>query len=77
MPGPNDDGEQEEWEEDQENLLWNSRENYIAPTMIGDPGRATPLQRRWLYAMSEGKAPHVAKRFEQYVGGIFVQRSVV
>ena len=63
--GGNDDGE---WEEDQdENLLWNSRENYIAATMISDPVRATPLQRRWLSAMSEGKDRFVAKRFEQYV----------
>ena len=63
--GGNDDGE---WEEDQdENLLWNSRENYIAATMISDPVRATPLQRRWLSAMSEGKDRSVAKRFEQYV----------
>ncbi|KAJ6607399.1 nitrogen permease regulator of amino acid transport activity 3-domain-containing protein [Mycena sp. CBHHK59/15] len=35
------------------------------PSMINDPGRATTLQRRWLSAMSEGKDPHIARRFEQ------------
>lgn len=34
------------------------------PSMIGDPGRATPKERRWLTAMSEGKDPYIVKRFE-------------
>jgi len=42
------------------------------PSMIGDPGRATPKERRWLTAMSEGKDPYIVKRFElitQYFDG--------
>ncbi|KAJ7178562.1 nitrogen permease regulator of amino acid transport activity 3-domain-containing protein [Mycena crocata] len=34
-------------------------------SMINDPGRATTLQRRWLSAMSDGKDPQIARRFEQ------------
>ncbi|KAI0740927.1 nitrogen permease regulator of amino acid transport activity 3-domain-containing protein [Earliella scabrosa] len=34
-------------------------------SMISDPARATPLERRWLAGMSEGKDPHVVKRFER------------
>ena len=62
-----DDGEEEEWEEEEEDehMHWDNRENYLLPTMIHDPGRATPLQRRWLSAMSEGKDASVARRFEQ------------
>lgn len=36
----------------------------VWPSMIGDPGRATPKERRWLTAMSEGKDPYIVKRFE-------------
>ncbi|KAI0671421.1 nitrogen permease regulator of amino acid transport activity 3-domain-containing protein [Trametes maxima] len=42
------------------------------PSMISDPARATPLERRWLAAMSEGKDPHIVRRFEhihQYFDG--------
>ncbi|KAH9856642.1 nitrogen permease regulator of amino acid transport activity 3-domain-containing protein [Lenzites betulinus] len=42
------------------------------PSMISDPARATPLERRWLAAMCEGKDPHIAARFErihQYFDG--------
>jgi hypothetical protein len=42
---------------------WESSEDSLVPTVIEDPGRATPLQRRWLSAMSEGKEPQIAKRF--------------
>jgi hypothetical protein len=42
---------------------WESSEDSPAATVIDDPGRATPLQRRWLSAMSEGKEPQIAKRF--------------
>ncbi|KAJ2926149.1 hypothetical protein H1R20_g10945, partial [Candolleomyces eurysporus] len=37
----------------------------FAPSMINDPGRATPRERRWLTAMSDGQEPGIAKRFEQ------------
>jgi nitrogen permease regulator 3-like protein len=39
---------------------------------LTDPGRATPLQRRWLQAMSEGKDELVARRFDQYVATLLV-----
>ncbi|KAF8737621.1 hypothetical protein AX14_012614 [Amanita brunnescens Koide BX004] len=42
---------------------WESSEDSLVPTVIEDPGRATPLERRWLSAMSEGKEPQIAKRF--------------
>ncbi|KAI0707128.1 nitrogen permease regulator of amino acid transport activity 3-domain-containing protein [Earliella scabrosa] len=41
-------------------------------SMISDPARATPLERRWLAGMSEDKDPHIVKRFErihQYFDG--------
>lgn len=34
------------------------------PSIIPDPGRATPRERRWLTKMSEGKSSWIAKRFE-------------
>ena len=34
-------------------------------TMISDPARATPLERRWLAGMSEGKEPHLVRQFER------------
>ncbi|GBE88319.1 predicted protein [Sparassis crispa] len=34
-------------------------------SMIYDPARATPLERRWLAAMSDGKDTDIARRFEQ------------
>lgn len=54
-------------EEDEEDVGWDSVEDHHWPTMINDPGRATPLERRWLSAMSEGKEPRIAQRFEQCV----------
>ncbi|KAG6833366.1 hypothetical protein H0H87_007983 [Tephrocybe sp. NHM501043] len=44
---------------------WNTADDFFGPTMISDPGKATVLQRRWLAAMSEGKDPVIAKRFQQ------------
>lgn len=52
--------------------VWNTEEDHLQPSMISDPARATPLQRRWLAAMSEGKKPEIAKRFQrinQYFDG--------
>lgn len=34
------------------------------PSIIPDPGRATPRERRWLTKMSEGKSSWITKRFE-------------
>ncbi|KAF9446305.1 hypothetical protein P691DRAFT_761748 [Macrolepiota fuliginosa MF-IS2] len=44
---------------------WEGDSERHSPSIISDPARATPLQRRWLSAMSEGKDPYIAKRFEQ------------
>ena len=38
-----------------------------APSIIPDPGRATPKERRWLTKMSEGKSSWIVKRFEAQV----------
>ncbi|TFK79721.1 hypothetical protein K466DRAFT_505111 [Polyporus arcularius HHB13444] len=41
-------------------------------SMISDPARATPLERRWLAGMSLGKEPHIVRQFErihQYFDG--------
>ena len=35
------------------------------PSLISDPARATPLERQWLAAMSEGKDASIARRFQQ------------
>ena len=37
------------------------------PSIIPDPGRATPKERRWLSKMSEGRKPWIVKRFEAQV----------
>ncbi|KAI3604810.1 protein rmd11 [Moniliophthora roreri] len=51
---------------------WETAEDESIASIINDPGRATPLQRRWLSAMSVGKDPRIARRFElinQYFDG--------
>jgi hypothetical protein len=59
-------GDGDEYESDnEEDVEWDIAEDHLWPSMISDPGRATPLQRRWLSAMSEGKDPYIAWRFEQ------------
>ena len=52
---------------DEEDSGWDTTEDHIGPSMINDPGKATPMQRRWLSAMSEGKEFAIARRFERYV----------
>jgi nitrogen permease regulator 3-like protein len=52
-------GDDSGWETGDDDSLW--------PSVIPDPSRATPRQRRWLTAMSEGKDPQIARRFEQCV----------
>ena len=49
-----EDEEKDSEDEDDENV----------PSIIPDPGRATPKERRWLTKMSEGKSSWIAKRFE-------------
>ena len=36
-------------------------------SIISDPARAKPLERRWLAGMSEGKDPVIVRRFERCV----------
>jgi hypothetical protein len=54
-----DDVEQDQESEDEDDPH--------VPSIIPDPGRATPKERRWLTKMSEGKSPWISKRFETYV----------
>jgi hypothetical protein len=66
--GEEDDGEgddvedEEEEEEDSED-----EDDENVSSIILDPGRATPKERRWLSKMSEGKSSWIAKRFEAQV----------
>ncbi|KAF7424382.1 hypothetical protein PC9H_009689 [Pleurotus ostreatus] len=57
----------EEDEEDEDEVAADengSEQQHPWSSMINDPGTATPLERRWLAAMSEGKDPRIARRFE-------------
>ncbi|KAF8962737.1 nitrogen permease regulator of amino acid transport activity 3-domain-containing protein [Flammula alnicola] len=57
---------------DEDDSGWDTTEDHLSPSIINDPGKATPMQRRWLSAMSEGKEPAIARRFElinQYFDG--------
>lgn len=63
-----DDGDEDENEfddSDEADVGWGSKEDTLWPSMINDPGRASPLQRKWLSAMSEGKEEYIANRFNQ------------
>lgn len=51
-------------ESDEDNVGWGTVEDTVSPSMISDPGTASPLERRWLTAMSEGKDEYIARRFE-------------
>lgn len=65
--------EQEEVEEDEEDddddwdedTLADSSVDDERSTLISDPSQATPLERRWLAAMSEGKEAGLKARFDQ------------
>ena len=52
---------------DEDDSGWDTTEDHTFPSIIDDPKKATPMQRRWLTAMSDGKDPSIAKRFELYV----------
>lgn len=54
-------------EPDEDDSGWDTTEDHVGPSMINDPGKATPMQRQWLSAMSEGIEPAIAKRFELFV----------
>ncbi|KII89860.1 hypothetical protein PLICRDRAFT_40032 [Plicaturopsis crispa FD-325 SS-3] len=56
--------EEEEGDSEGDEVLADPREHDFTPSVISDPFTATPLERRWLSAMSEDMEPHLAKRFE-------------
>lgn len=60
-----DDVFEEMSEEDsaEENVGWGLLEDTLEPSIISDPGTASPLERKWLAAMSEGKDEYIARRF--------------
>jgi len=60
-----DDYEGDDVEDEEDDSEDEDDEN--APSIIPDPGRATPKERRWLTKMSEGKSSWIAKRFEAQV----------
>ncbi len=64
-----DDEDEEEDDEDGESIISDDSGSpeWDRSSIICDPARATRLERAWLDAMSEGKEPHITKRFEQYV----------
>ena len=57
-----DDDDDDNWDDDTlaDNPLDDERS-----TLISDPSQATPLERRWLSAMCEGKDPTLKSRFNQ------------
>lgn len=48
---------------DEEDSGWGTSEDQLSSSIIYDPAKATPMQRFWLAAMSDGKPPDIAKRF--------------
>ncbi|XP_006459107.1 hypothetical protein AGABI2DRAFT_183892 [Agaricus bisporus var. bisporus H97] len=54
-----------DWNEDMNDFGLDGDGDMNSSSIIHDPARATALQKKWLSAMSDGKDPSVAKRFEQ------------
>ena len=74
-----EDGDEEVLSSSTDEAKWaeyykDGTENDNIPSMIGDPARATPLERRWLAGMSEGKDPHIVRRLERYACKFSAQR---
>jgi len=73
-PEDEDEGEreQDEQSDDEDDSGWETSLEEggevdiddISPSIISDPAKARPLERRWLAAMSVGKVPGIARRFE-------------
>ena len=63
--GEGEEDEHDDEDSDETHSSGSDEEDDFAATMINDPGRATPKQRRWLTAMSEGQDPVIARRFEE------------
>ncbi|KAF7312225.1 hypothetical protein MIND_00235500 [Mycena indigotica] len=69
-----DSGESDEKRHDEESTDTQDEasEDEDEPSIINDPGQATPSQRRWLSVMSYGKDPTLVRHFErinQYFDG--------
>lgn len=63
--GEENDGEDDtEWDDVEHDEDSDDEDDPNAPSIIPDPGRATPKERRWLTKMSERKSSWIAKRFE-------------
>ena len=74
--GEEDDGEDDvEGDDIEDDEDSEDEDDPDVPSIIPDPGRATPKERRWLTKMSEGKSPWIVKRFETQVSlGVHVVR---
>ncbi|KAG8927817.1 hypothetical protein FRC02_007736 [Tulasnella sp. 418] len=60
-----DDEDEHEEEREIEDSDWDGTDNVNESSFIFDPGRANPLERSWLEAMSEGKSDSIKERFER------------
>lgn len=58
-------GSESDMNNDVNDSSWDGDGDKHNASIMSDPARATPMQRMWLSAMSEGKDPYIAKRFEQ------------
>lgn len=63
--GAYEDEERLSEDDSQEEDIYEGEENNDYPSMITEPARATPLQRRWIAAMSDGKPEGVRRQFER------------
>ena len=72
--GSGEDEAEDESEEDEKAELDTADDDIQLPSIIPEPGQATPLQRKWIQAMSEGKSEEIANRFRQYVLFGFVNK---
>ncbi|KAG9015078.1 hypothetical protein FRB90_004886 [Tulasnella sp. 427] len=70
-----DDSKEEEEESEESSELESDSEldgaNDLEDSIIANPGRATPTERRWLEAMVEGKDSNLGKLFEKFVDFCF------
>lgn len=66
-----DPDEDEESDDDDHRNEWDTMDDNHLPSIITEPGSATPLQRKWIKAMSDGKTEEIARRFQQYVGSLY------
>jgi nitrogen permease regulator 3-like protein len=62
-----EDEEEDDWDDWDDDTLAEMGPDDDRSTIIKDPGQATPLERRWLSVMSDGKDPLLVARFDQCV----------